>query len=110
MSSEAIRLLEEALHLRMNGEYAPGGKENWHDWDRKTEIFLRQQSDVALLGQRVRVKLDEHVITEGKLLGFDEGGEIRLEGDDGFVWHGWPALEVTPVIDAEPAATTGATP
>lgn len=37
----AVALLEEALHLRMNGEYAPGGKENWHDWDRKAETFLR---------------------------------------------------------------------
>jgi len=37
----AIRLLEEALHLRTNGEYAPGGTENWPDWFRKTETFLR---------------------------------------------------------------------
>ena len=50
---------------------------------------------LALLGQRVRVKLDEHIVQEGKLLGFDDGGEIQIEGDDGFVWHGWPALEVT---------------
>jgi hypothetical protein len=50
----------------------------------------------ALLGQRVRVKLDEHIVHEGKLLGFDEGAEIQLEGDDGFVWYGWPALEITP--------------
>ena len=26
----AIRLLEEALHLRRNGERAPGGNETWH--------------------------------------------------------------------------------
>ncbi len=37
----AVALLEEALHLRMNGEYAPGGSENWHDWDSKAERFLR---------------------------------------------------------------------
>lgn len=37
----AVELLEEALFLRMNGEYAPGGNENWHDWDLKTETFLR---------------------------------------------------------------------
>lgn len=36
-----IALLEEALHLRMNGEYAPGGNENWHDWDLRAEVFLR---------------------------------------------------------------------
>ena len=39
--SAAIRLLGEAFHLRMNGEYAPGGSENWHDWDRAAERFLR---------------------------------------------------------------------
>jgi hypothetical protein len=37
----AVRLLEEALFLRQNGEYAPGGRENWHDWDREAETFLR---------------------------------------------------------------------
>jgi hypothetical protein len=37
----AVSLLKEALHLRMNGEYAPGGAENWGDWDHKTETFLR---------------------------------------------------------------------
>lgn len=37
----AVALLEEALFLRMNGEYAPGGNENWHDWDSKAETFLR---------------------------------------------------------------------
>lgn len=42
---EAINLLEEALFLRMNGEYAPGGTENWPDWDRKAETFLRRITD-----------------------------------------------------------------
>lgn len=37
----AVRLVEEALFLRQNGEYAPGGQENWHDWDLKAETFLR---------------------------------------------------------------------
>lgn len=37
----AVRLLEEALFLRMNGEYAPGGRNNWRDWDDKAERFLR---------------------------------------------------------------------
>jgi hypothetical protein len=36
-----IALLEEALHLRMNGERAPGGNETWRDWDLRTETFLR---------------------------------------------------------------------
>lgn len=39
----AIRLLEEALHLRRNGERAPGGNETWRDWDRKAERFLRER-------------------------------------------------------------------
>jgi hypothetical protein len=37
----AVKLLEEALFLRTNGEYAPGGNENWHDWDDRAERFLR---------------------------------------------------------------------
>jgi hypothetical protein len=37
----AVALLEEAFFLRQNGEYAPGGNENWHNWDRKAETFLR---------------------------------------------------------------------
>jgi hypothetical protein len=39
--SPAISLLEEALFLRQNGEYAPGGTNNWHDWDNRAEVFLR---------------------------------------------------------------------
>jgi hypothetical protein len=39
----AICLLEEALHLRRDGERAPGGNENWPDWERKTERFLLEQ-------------------------------------------------------------------
>jgi hypothetical protein len=39
--SEAIALLEEALHIRQNGERAPGHTENWRDWDVKAERFLR---------------------------------------------------------------------
>lgn len=37
----AVKLLEEALHLRMNGERAPGGNETWRDWDLRAETFLR---------------------------------------------------------------------
>jgi hypothetical protein len=36
-----LNLLDEALHLRRNGESAPGGGENWDDWDRKADSFLR---------------------------------------------------------------------
>ena len=40
---EAIRLLEEALHLRQNGERAPGGTETWAHWERRAETFLRTE-------------------------------------------------------------------
>ena len=40
---EAIRLLEEALHLRQNGERAPGGNETWAQWERNAEEFLRTE-------------------------------------------------------------------
>lgn len=39
--AEAVRLLEYALHLRMQGERAPGGDETWGVFDRDTEAFLR---------------------------------------------------------------------
>jgi len=59
-----------------------------------TELGARAE----LLGKRVRVKLDENVVQEGTLLGFGEGGDIEIEGDDGLVWSGWPALEVAPAV------------
>jgi hypothetical protein len=37
----AVKLLEEALFLRMNGERPPGGTSNWRDWDSRAEVFLR---------------------------------------------------------------------
>ena len=40
---EAIRLLAEALQLRMNGERAPGCTETWADWERRTEAWLRTE-------------------------------------------------------------------
>jgi hypothetical protein len=39
---EAVKLLEYGLHLRMNGENAPGGSETWNEWDTRTEEFLRR--------------------------------------------------------------------
>jgi hypothetical protein len=38
---DSVALLEQALFLRQHGEYAPGGRENWHDWDLRAEAFLR---------------------------------------------------------------------
>lgn len=41
----ANELLEEAMHLAMNGERAPGGNETWREWFRKTEAYLRSLMD-----------------------------------------------------------------
>lgn len=38
----AVKLLEEALHLRQHGERAPGGNGTWRDWDERAEQYLRQ--------------------------------------------------------------------
>jgi hypothetical protein len=35
------KLLETALHIVQNGEYAPGGTENWHTWAAQGEVYLR---------------------------------------------------------------------
>lgn len=61
---EAVRLLEEALHLRQNGERAPGGTETWRDWDRKVERFLRDALRNRTLGQLwvVRCELSPEVM------------------------------------------------
>jgi hypothetical protein len=73
------------------------------------EIYAR-----SLLGQQVRVILDrtgdtpdvlcewdvpgtvphEDVITEGKLLGFGQGGDFEILEDDGFVHYCWPMLKI----------------
>lgn len=39
--SQALTLLKEAFFIRQHGERAPGGNENWRDWERKTELYLR---------------------------------------------------------------------
>jgi hypothetical protein len=38
---QATKLLNYALTIRMYGERAPGGDENWREWDMRTEVFLR---------------------------------------------------------------------
>ena len=69
---------------------------------RKSFLTTYTADRLRLAGKRVRVKLDDHVVIEGKLLGWDEGGEVQLLGDDGFVWHGWPMLEMTEVREEVP--------
>jgi hypothetical protein len=41
----ALFLLREALHIRQFGERAPGGNENWRDWEQNTEAYLRSLAD-----------------------------------------------------------------
>lgn len=47
----AVRLVEEALFLRTNGERPPGAPrddltaETWAGWDRRAEVFLRARLD-----------------------------------------------------------------
>lgn len=53
--------------------------------------------NAALLGKRVRITLDENVVTEGVLLGFGDGGDFELQQDDGFVYHAWPMLRIEKV-------------
>lgn len=49
----------------------------------------------GLLGKEVVIVLNREPLATavGVLLSFDEGGEVVLRGDDGFVHYCWPALE-----------------
>ena len=49
----------------------------------------------ALLGKWVSVTIDREkpVVVTGTLLSFNEGGEVAIRHDDGFVTWAWPALE-----------------
>ena len=95
-SDHAISLLQEmygsrTVRIRKSGPSEPG------DYAR------------SLLGQQVRVVLDYtdgtvHVgeergiptITEGRLLGFGDGGDFEILEDDGLVHYCWPMLKVEP--------------
>jgi hypothetical protein len=48
-----------------------------------------------LLGKNVTVKLADQVVTRGRLIAFDDGGEAKLVDDMGFIHYCWPALDVT---------------
>lgn len=54
----------------------------------------------GLLGKDVVIVLNREPLATatGVMLAFDEGGEVVLSGDDGFVHYCWPALEA----DARP--------
>jgi hypothetical protein len=44
---KALELVAYAMHLRMYGERAPGGRENWKDWDIVAEDYLRAMNDLG---------------------------------------------------------------
>jgi hypothetical protein len=63
-------------------------------------MSLPATADVrALLGRRVRVRLDDtgqHIVT-GQLLGFGEGGDFEIRDEaDLMVHYCWPMLHIEP--------------
>lgn len=59
--SGAVRLLEQALHLRTHGEHAPGGDETWHAWEAETEAYLRQHRTTQVDLPRLEADIAEIV-------------------------------------------------
>lgn len=49
-----------------------------------------------LLGEQVRVRLDEEVWQAGRLLRLTVDGDVDLLADDGATLYCWPALEIQP--------------
>lgn len=49
----------------------------------------------SLLGKEVTVTIDyeQDVTVTGILVMFDEGGEVALRGEDGFIRWSWPNLK-----------------
>lgn len=49
----------------------------------------------SLLGKKVKVTIDHErdVTVTGTLVMFDEGGEVALRGEDGFISWSWPNLK-----------------
>lgn len=61
-----------------------------------------------MLGTQVRVKLDENVLVEGRLLTYGDSGEFTIEDDSGFVHHCWALLDI--VATSGQPATSGDRP
>jgi hypothetical protein len=58
----------------------------------------------ALLGKHVMVTLaedDEKAIAWGKLLSFDDGGEVVIQDEMGFLHYCWPNLKCVGVSEEE---------
>lgn len=61
-----------------------------HDW---------REHMYSMLGRQVVVTINrepELVTVTGQLLSFDEGGEVALRSEDGFVRWSWPNLDTAP--------------
>lgn len=48
----------------------------------------------VLLGKKVVVTLDDKVVTRGKLLSFNQWGEIVLQDEMGGLHYCWPMLDI----------------
>lgn len=65
---------------------------------REKPSFVAQAQAVSThLGQRVRVKLAEHVVAEGVLLSSGFDGSFAIQEEDGSVKYCWPALDIQTV-------------
>lgn len=47
MKDNAHDILKLAMHLRMYGENAPGGRETWKEFDTRCEAFLRETEELT---------------------------------------------------------------
>lgn len=66
-SAAAIELLAYALHLRQNGERAPGGDETWAEFDRRAEELLRRWHDASAVAEPedARPRFYEQIVAPG---------------------------------------------
>jgi len=94
-------LVEEAMHLCVNGERAPGGNETWAAWHLKAERLLRSLQPLAREEQRL-LTVDERLMARHYLQELKEGvpgvrdamepytGVVRITDE---AWYGqWAAL------------------
>lgn len=72
--------------------------------DHRRRMFWANQNDekwTDLIGKKVIVTLkhpeetgEDSVVAKGILVAFDEGGEARIQQEDGFLAYCWPMLDV----------------
>lgn len=57
-----------------------------NEWSERMRSLLGEEVDIT-------INREDSKIVRGKLLSFNEGGEVAIREDDGFVSWAWPALE-----------------